>query len=93
MTNLADMTKDELLELARDRNVEGRSSMTKDELIAALAALDPSLAGDPVAQEETTSESEREENARATAERENAVAELNAAGPVAPRRRSDGDPA
>jgi len=31
-----DRTKEELLELAADKNVEGRSSMSKDELIAAL---------------------------------------------------------
>jgi hypothetical protein len=33
---LDDLTRDELYELARESDVEGRSGMTKDELIAAL---------------------------------------------------------
>lgn len=33
---LIDLTKEELYELAQDRGIEGRSGMTKDELIAAL---------------------------------------------------------
>jgi hypothetical protein len=34
--HLDDLTRDELYELARESDVEGRSGMTKDELIAAL---------------------------------------------------------
>jgi hypothetical protein len=34
--HLDDLTKDELYELAQESDVEGRSGMTKDELIAAL---------------------------------------------------------
>lgn len=34
--DLASLTRAELYELAQDRDVEGRSDMTKDELIAAL---------------------------------------------------------
>ncbi|MDO5495410.1 MAG: Rho termination factor N-terminal domain-containing protein [bacterium] len=34
--NYEDQTKDELLERARELDIEGRSSMTKDELIDAL---------------------------------------------------------
>ncbi|MBL0938114.1 MAG: Rho termination factor N-terminal domain-containing protein [Gemmatimonadaceae bacterium] len=33
---LDDRTKDELMNIARDRNVEGRSRMTKSELVKAL---------------------------------------------------------
>jgi hypothetical protein len=36
MSRYEDRTKDELLELARDRDIPGRSGMTKDELISAL---------------------------------------------------------
>ena len=36
------MTKDELMELAREKDVTGRSSMTKDELAAALREQDGS---------------------------------------------------
>jgi hypothetical protein len=36
MTDFNTMHKDELLEEARKQNIEGRSSMSKDELIAAL---------------------------------------------------------
>ena len=35
--DLQDMTKDELYDLAQEREVPGRSSMTKDELVAALS--------------------------------------------------------
>lgn len=35
-SHLDELTKDELYELARESDVEGRSGMTKDELIAAL---------------------------------------------------------
>jgi hypothetical protein len=35
-TRYEERTKEELLELAREREIEGRSGMTKDELIAAL---------------------------------------------------------
>ena len=35
-SHLDDLTRDELYELARESDVEGRSGMTKDELIAAL---------------------------------------------------------
>jgi Rho termination factor, N-terminal domain len=34
--HLDDLTRDELYELARESDVEGRSGMTKDELISAL---------------------------------------------------------
>lgn len=34
--NLADLTKSELYDMARDRDLSGRSNMNKDELIAAL---------------------------------------------------------
>jgi hypothetical protein len=34
--HLDDLTRDELYELARESDVEGRSGMTKDELIGAL---------------------------------------------------------
>jgi DNA end-binding protein Ku len=40
----ADMTKDELYELAQDRDISGRSSMSKDELADALASTDESAA-------------------------------------------------
>lgn len=36
--DLGQLTKDELLELAREEDITGRSSMTKSELIAALEA-------------------------------------------------------
>jgi hypothetical protein len=36
MSRYEDRTKEELLELARDRDISGRSGMTKDELISAL---------------------------------------------------------
>lgn len=35
-SHLDDLTRDELYELARESDVEGRSGMTKDELIGAL---------------------------------------------------------
>lgn len=35
-SHLDELTRDELYELARESDVEGRSGMTKDELIAAL---------------------------------------------------------
>lgn len=35
-SHLDELTKDELYELARESDIEGRSGMTKDELIAAL---------------------------------------------------------
>lgn len=41
-TELKDRTKDELYELARKRNIAGRSDMDKDELVEALAAADGS---------------------------------------------------
>lgn len=41
MPDLNDMTKPELLELAKEQDLEGRSSMTKDELIAALSEGEP----------------------------------------------------
>jgi hypothetical protein len=36
--DLSDRTKDELMEMARDEGVEGRSGMTKDELVDALGS-------------------------------------------------------
>lgn len=41
MTRYEDRTKAELLELAADKNIEGRSNMSKDELIAALRGETP----------------------------------------------------
>ena len=35
-SHLDELTRDELYELARESDIEGRSGMTKDELIAAL---------------------------------------------------------
>ena len=35
-SNLEDMSKDELMEMAREREISGRSSMNKEELIQAL---------------------------------------------------------
>ena len=36
MSNLEDMSKEELVDLAQERGIEGRSTMTKQELVAAL---------------------------------------------------------
>ncbi|GAB6388032.1 Rho termination factor N-terminal domain-containing protein [Stutzerimonas marianensis] len=36
-TSLSDMTRDELMQKARDRDIKGRSRMRKDELIKALS--------------------------------------------------------
>jgi hypothetical protein len=82
MTDLTDRTKDELLDLARDRDLEGRSAMTKDELIAALG---PEETFEP--EEEALSEQEREANARALVERENQQAAAIAPPPAKGRRR------
>lgn len=41
-TELRDRTKDELYEMARERDIAGRSDMDKDELVQALAAADGS---------------------------------------------------
>lgn len=38
--NYSKQTKDELMELAAEREIDGRSSMNKDELVAALEAYD-----------------------------------------------------
>ena len=36
-TSLGDLTRDELYHLAQERDIEGRSAMSKDELIEALS--------------------------------------------------------
>lgn len=48
--NLNDLTKDELLEKAREVDLEGRSDMTKDELVTALSdeSGDATVADDPL---------------------------------------------
>ena len=55
-TKYEDRTKGELYDLAADRDIEGRSSMTKEELIAALRGetLEPEVVVEAEPEEEET---------------------------------------
>lgn len=56
MSELQDLTKDELKEKAADLGIDGRSSMTKDELVRAIEDYEdkPELADEPIQADVTT---------------------------------------
>lgn len=66
MSDFADRTDAELRALAITRDIEDATTMTRAELVAALRG--------PASQDETTTEAEREENARTLVGRENDLA-------------------